>query len=76
MDRIIASALGAWTTGVVFFAIVLCFLWDIQSTLNSVEKLLDEIRRNMAEFRERTAGIEAKSDYLYSGLTRLSRAAE
>ncbi len=48
MDRSIASALGAWTACVVFFAIVFYFLWDIQSTLNSVEKRLDEIHRNMS----------------------------
>ena len=62
MDRNITSALGAWTAGVVFFAIIFYFLLDIQSTLNSAEKRLNEIHRNLAEIRERTAGVEAKPE--------------
>ncbi len=48
MGRNIAHTLGAWTAGIVIFTIVFYFLWDIQSTLNSVEKRLDEIHRDLS----------------------------
>ena len=47
MDRDFASTLGAWAAGIVVFVVVLYFLWDIQSTLNLVEKRLDEIHRGL-----------------------------
>lgn len=47
MDRDFASTLGAWAAGIVVFVVVLYFLWDIQSTLSSVEKRLDEIHHNL-----------------------------
>ena len=62
MDKNIAYTLSAWTAGIVIFVIVFYFLLDIQSTLNSVEKLLDEIHRDMVETREQMARVEAKQD--------------
>ena len=56
MDRNMVRTLGAWTAGIVFFTIVFYFLWDIQSTLNSVEKRLDEIHRNITELQELPLG--------------------
>lgn len=47
MDRDFASTLGAWAAGIVVFVVVLYFLWDIQSTLNLVEKRLDEFHRGL-----------------------------
>lgn len=62
MDRNIVRPLGAWTAGIVLFVIVFYFLLDIQSTLNSVEKLLDEIHRDLVGIREQMARVEAKPD--------------
>ena len=42
-----ARTLGAWTAGGVIFVVILYLLWDIQSTLNLVEKRLDEIHRGL-----------------------------
>ncbi len=52
MDRNISRILGAWTAGIIFFAIVFHFLMDFQLILNSVEKLLEEIHRDITELRE------------------------
>ena len=60
MDRKVSSTLGKWTAGVVVYVIVFGLLWNIQSTLNSMQLCLDEIHRDMKEFRERMARVETK----------------
>ena len=59
MDRNIANTLGIWTAVIVSVIAVIGFLWNIQSSVNSLHSDLADVHADLADMRADIAGVHA-----------------
>ena len=69
MDGKLANQLGIWTAIVISVITVIGFLWNIQSSVNSLHSNLSTmnasviaVQRDIGDLRERMARVEVKLD--------------
>lgn len=69
MDGKLANQLGIWAAIVVSVITVIGFLWNIQTTVNSlhsnlnaVNAIIIAVQRDIGDLRERMARVEVKLD--------------
>ena len=62
MDGKLAIEFGRWTTIVISVITVIGFLWNIQSSVNSLHAGLSVVQRDIGDLRERMARVEVKLD--------------
>ena len=62
MDRKFANKLGIWAAIVVSAITVIGFLWNIQTSVNSLRTNLSAVQRDIGDLRERLARVEVKLD--------------
>lgn len=62
MDGKLANELGIWAAIAVSVITVIGFLWNIQTSVNSLHTNLSAVQRDIGELRERLARVEVKLD--------------
>ena len=62
MDGKLANELSIWAAIVVSVITVIGFLWNIQTSVNSLHTNLSAVQRDIGELRERLARVEVKLD--------------
>ena len=62
MDGKLANQLGIWAAIVVSVITVIGFLWNIQTSVNSLHTNLSVVQRDIGDLRERMARVEVKLD--------------